>query len=485
MDNKFIKHFLVISSGTFVSMVIGFFTTPIITRIVSPIEYGQYSIFIMYSNMALMVLCLGLDQALVRYFYECESIEYRRGLLLKCLKYPLLGAIAISIVVIVLAGIGLIQFELGIKALLLLCVYTFFQIIYRFSQLLVRLQYKSKLYSVLGIVQKTMYVIIALLLIYADFWDDTVSLEIATFLASLCCVIISIHAEKNLWNLKKVVNSGCWVTQRELIKYAYPYIFSMGVTTLFQYADKMALNIYCSYEEVGIYSSTMTLVHIFAIIQIAFNTLWAPMAVEHYSQDKNEKTFYQKGNQIITVVMFFIGLSLILCKDIFSLLLGEKYREATYILPFLIFNPIMYTISETTVNGLVFKKKSNMQILVSVGACLTNVIGNTLLVPQLGCRGAAISTGFSYIVFWALRTFLSNKYFYVNFHLKKFAVITFLTVLYAMYNTFVKFNVWSIIGYLVCVIVLAMVYFDTVKFCVNYLISFIKDRIGKKVGYGQ
>lgn len=79
MNNKFIKHFLVIGGGTFISMIIGFLTTPIITRIVNPIEYGQYSIFTMYSSMALMVLCLGLDQAMVRFFYEQETLEYRRG----------------------------------------------------------------------------------------------------------------------------------------------------------------------------------------------------------------------------------------------------------------------------------------------------------------------------------------------------------------------------------------------------------------------
>lgn len=480
MNNKFIKHFLVIGGGTFISMIMGFLTTPIITRIVNPIEYGQYSIFTMYSSMALMVLCLGLDQAMVRFFYEQETLEYRRGLLLKCLKYPICGALIVSALVMGLSMTGVIQFELGSKALVVLCVYTIAQIIYRFSQLLVRLQYKSKLYSLLGIVQKSIYVIVALLLIYIGFWDNTFSLEIATFFAIIVCVIISICAEKQFWNFNKVEEKHCLISEKELIKYAYPYVFSMGVTTLFQYADKMALNIYCSYEEVGIYSSTMTLVHVFAIIQTTFNTLWAPMAVEHYSKDQNEKTFYQKGNQIITVIMFFIGLSLILCKDVFSLLLGEKYREAAYILPFLIFNPIMYTISETTVNGLVFKKKSNMQVLVSVGACLVNVIGNALLVPRLGCQGAAISTGVSYIVFWALRTFLSNKYFYVDFHLKKFAIITLIAVLYAFYNTFVKFNICTVLGYFGCLIVLVVLYFDTVRWSLNYVLVTVKNIFERK-----
>lgn len=475
MNNKFLKHFLVIGSGTFISMIIGFLTTPIITRIVNPREYGQFSIFTMYSNVALMVLCLGLDQALVRYFYEKETDAYRRGLLFKCMKYPLIGTGIATVVILLLAVSGLFKFELGFIALVLVCIYTFIQIVYRFSLLIVRLQYKSKIYSFLGIVQKSVYVILALVLICTGIFSDTIALAIATLLAALVCVIISIAVERRLWDPRKLNKNDCNITQKELIKYAYPYIFSMGIATLFQYIDKISLNIYCSYEQVGIYSSTMTLVNVFAIIQTTFNTLWAPMAVEHYTKSQNDVTFYQKGNQIITIIMFFAGFSLILCKDIFAILLGEKYREAAYILPFLIFNPIMYTISETTVNGLVFMKKSNMQVVVSVGACIVNIVGNTLLVPKFGCQGAAISTGISYIVFFSLRTILSNKYFYVNFYLWKFYLITGLAVVYALYNTFVKFNIGSIVGYCVCVLVLILLYIDTVKLGVSYLKNLLID----------
>lgn len=218
----------------------------------------------------------------------------------------------------------------------------------------------------------------------------------------------------------------------------------------------------------------MTLVHIFAIIQTAFNTLWSPMAVEHYTKNPNDKEFYQKGNQVITVIMFFLGISLILVKDIFAILLGEKYREAAYILPFLIFNPIMYTISETTVTGLVFKKKSQMQVIVAVGACITNIIGNFLLVPRLGCQGAAISTGVSYVVFFSLRTYLSNKYFYVDFKLKKFYFLTTVVIFYALYNTFIHFNVGSVLGYFVCLSILVVMYKDTILWGLLYLSAMSK-----------
>lgn len=480
MNNHFLKHFLVIGSGTLFSMIIGFLTTPIITRIVSPTEYGQFSVFTMYSNMALMVLCLGLDQSLVRFFYEKETDNYRRALLFKCLKYPVIVSFVTAIALALFYNYFNFQFELGFELLVLLCAFTLFQIIYRFSLLLVRLQYKSKLYSILGIVQKLSYVVLVLTFIYLNLFNNTVSLAIATTLAVFMCLIISIIAEKRLWNYSKVGFEDCTISQKELIKYAYPYVFSMGVTTLFQYIDQISLNTYCSYVEVGIYSSTMTLVHVFSIIQTTFNTLWAPMAVEHYTKDKDDKSFYQKGNQIITVIMFFVGFSLILVKDIFAVLLGEKYREAAYILPFLIFNPIMYTISESTVNGLVFKKKSNLQVVVSLGACIVNIIGNTILVPKFGCQGAAISTGLSYIIFFTLRTVLSNRVFYVDFHLKKFYLITACAVGYAFYNTFVQFNVISVVGYVICIAVMVGLYRETIFFGLNYLHNMFKEIITKR-----
>ena len=480
MSNKFLKHFAIIGIGSMLSMVLGFFTTPIITRIVAPTDYGQYSIFTMYSNLLLMVLCIGLDQSMVRYFYENNSVEYKRTLLKYCITLPIVLTIVMSVVVILLYNVGIFKFEFDKTVLILLCFYTLVLVIYRFSQLLLRLQYKSKLYSFLNVLQKAIYIVVALGLLFLTNYSQELMLIVATLIAATTCLIVSILSEHEIWTLKPIGVTFHDLRRTALIKYGYPYIVSMGITSLFQALDQLSLNHFCSYREVGIYASTMTLVHVFSIVQTTFNTLWAPMAVEHYTNDKEDRTFFQNGNRIITVIMFFIGISLILVKDIFAVLLGEEYREAAMILPFMIFNPIMYTISETTVSGLVFKKKSKMQVLVAIGACITNAIGNYVLVPILGCKGAAISTGISYIVFFSLRTLLSNRYFYVDFGLKKFSVITALTILYAGYNTFVKFNYLCIVLYVIIMLIMFFLYKDTITFCVSYCIDVLKNKIIRK-----
>jgi len=332
----------------------------------------------------------------------------------------------------------------------------------------------------LNILNKLTYIAVALPLLFLIGDNYLLLLIIATIMSSFVCVISSIVAQAKLWNGFRFEDPDFHISQRELLKYGFPYIISMGISTIFQAIDKISLNRYCSYTEVGIYASTTTLINVFNIIQSTFNALWAPMAMEHYSKEKDDHSFYQKGNQLITVIMYFVGISLILCKDVFAFFLGEKYREAAYILPFLIFNPIMYTISETTVSGLVFAKKSTLQIVVAIGACVTNVIGNTILVPIYGAKGAAISTGLSYIVFFTLRTMLSNRYFYVNFRLKQFYTLTALVALYALYNTFISFNIGTIIGYLICLIVLIVLYVQDVRWGIQYLINMANNWILKR-----
>ncbi|MEH7746154.1 polysaccharide biosynthesis C-terminal domain-containing protein [Neobacillus drentensis] len=136
--------------------------------------------------------------------------------------------------------------------------------------------------------------------------------------------------------------------------------------------------------------------------------------------------------------------------------------------------------SETTVSGLVFLKKSKLQVVVAVGACITNIIGNTLLVPKFGSQGAAISTGLSYIVFFTLRTVLSNKFFYVNYRLKAFYLMTAVTAIYALYNTFIDFNIGSVIGYVICITMLVALYWNDVKWGINYLLNTGKALLKRK-----
>ena len=118
-ENKnILKHFMLIGGGTVINMLIGLITTPLITRLVDPVEYGQYSIFTMYANIAVMVLCLGLDQALVRFFYENDDISYQSAILFKCIKLPSLISFIFALFIILLSAGGVCTFEFSTQIII-------------------------------------------------------------------------------------------------------------------------------------------------------------------------------------------------------------------------------------------------------------------------------------------------------------------------------------------------------------------------------
>lgn len=461
-SNKIVKSFVSIGTGTVINMLVGFITTPILTRLVGPIEYGQYSIFTMYASIALMVLCMGFDQALIRYFYRFDTPDYQRTIVRECITLPFLCTLLAAIAVNILSWLELVQFEFEPRIMTMLTILVFFQVMNRIDLILLRVTYQSGLYSKLQVVTKILFAgtaIVGCLLLETQ---KLFILAAASVVSYAVVTVVGIGSQRELWDFRKI-RERYTIDRKELYRYAFPFIVSMGITTLFQAIDKISLNRYCSYEEVGIYSSAITLVHVFAIVQTTFGAIWAPMVVEHFEKEPEDQTFYQKGFRTMSFVMFFIGISLILCKDLFVMLLGEDYRGSASMIPFLSLSPIMLTISDTTVIGITFSKKSYLQIIVSAVACVTNIVGNTLLVPVYGGIGAAISTGLSYIVFFAMRTILSNRYFPVKWGLKKFIAILAMFLVYALYSTFFMFDKTIILGYAIIFVVLILEYRDVIQ----------------------
>lgn len=462
------KHFISIGTGTVINMLVGFLTTPVLTRIVGTADYGQYSMFTTYSSIALMVLCMGFDQALIRYFYQVDTADYQRTIIRECCVLPFACTILVGVVINILSYLGLVRFEFEPKIMTVLTILVFFQVMNRIDLILLRVTYQTKLYSMLQVLTKVLFTIFAISGCFLLKNQKLFALTVASAVSYGVVTVAGIGAQRTLWNFKKIRERHP-IDRKELYRYAFPFILSMGITTIFQAIDKMSLNRYCSYEEVGIYSSATTLVHVFAIVQTTFSAIWAPMVVEHYEKESEDRTFYQKGFRTMTFVMLFIGISLILCKDLFVLLLGEDYRGSAAMIPFLCLSPIMLTISDTTVIGITFSKKSYLQIVVAAVACGTNIAGNSLLVPVYGGIGASISTGLSYIVFFAMRTILSNRHFPVKWGFGHFSINMMLFLEFALYNTFCHFGIFTILGYVVNLMVLIVTYQDVIQDGVHLL----------------
>lgn len=435
MNNNLLKKFIEFGIGNILVLILGFISSPIITRLISPDQMGKFSMFNTVCNLILICITLGLDQAYVRFFYE-EKEYSRYSLLKKSISIPL-RIIAILSIFIILLYRPISRFivgEVSISVIIIMSLFIFFSLIGRFSLLVIRMKQKGKLYSVLQVLGKISY-ILCILTFFVIFRDNYITMMLSITVSNIIIVVISIYMEKEEWNFKNDINLESEITQKDLLSYGTPLIFSMAIVWIFQSIDKVTLNIFSGYNELGLYTAAFSIVGLLNALKNTFTTFWVPVANEKYVNNPHEIDFFIKMNKIVSLFMMVLGILLIGFKDIIILLLGAKYKEAVFIFPFLVFTPIMYTISETTVIGIGFKKKNKYHIYIAIISALINLIGNLILVPSLGAKGAAISTGIAYIVFFLARTYFSNKVYKVNYSLKRLYISIILLSILSLYST--------------------------------------------------
>ncbi|MDD3106470.1 MAG: oligosaccharide flippase family protein [Bacilli bacterium] len=462
--NKTLKKFIQFSYGTWISLFIGLFTVGITTRFVAPESFGKFSILTTVLNFLIIFTIIGSDQAYVRFFYD-TAVKNRIVLLKRCIFFPLAVLIPISLMILILHK-PLTIFISGSADIILSIVIIFlliFEVIHKYILLVIRMNQKANLYSLLSILFKISELLMILILfniIKSDFYVLILSFAFSSLLiATLGLLFI----KEDVFKMNHGISLAEVPNKKTIFNYSYPLMFTLILHWLFTSFDKIALNWYASANEVGIYASANKLVFLMTAVQAAFTVFWVPISQEHYSKNENDTDFYRKASNYISVVIFSLMVLIIASRNIFVLILGPNYISANNIMPFLVFGPALYTISETTVMGIYFKKKTKLNVVITFITSVFSITLNVLLIPLLGGIGAALATSFSYIVLLFLRTHISNKLYRVNFELNKMFFSIFLVMTYSLLVVYVLNQIFSVLFGVISILIIFYIYRLEVK----------------------
>lgn len=471
-----LKTFSKYAVGSLLSLIIGFASTMILTRLFSTEEMGKYSMYAMVGGLIASIVYLGLDQSYVRFYFE-EQEEARTSLLVRCLMIPLLLTAVVSAVLLMANGLfsDYIIGEESVVLVLLFAVYIFALTMNRFMLLKIRMAQKAVAYSALGIINKSFYLLLAILLYYMVFTGKSWALIIAATAAELVMLSAAFFTERKTFTGRRREAAS---SSKQLLKYGIPFLFATTITILFESADKIMLKALTDYDEIGLYTGAQSIVNLVAQVQTVFSTFWLPVAFEHFNKDPEDTEFYVRVNKIVSYVMLVIFVIVLAAKDIIIYFLGPDYRGASFIFPFLAFMPVMYTVSETTVLGINFKKKTGYHVWISLACVAANMIGNFILITHFGATGAAISTGFAYVLFFVLRTILAGRVYPVRFALGRFAVCSALVAVMAGFASFYSVHWWYLILAAGVLSIITFLYRDVVTFGLRE----IKNALRKKRG---
>ena len=477
-ERNFIKSFFQFSIGQWIAALISFVTTPITTWLIIPEEFGRASMFTLAFNLLLNIALLGADQSFVRMFYE-KPEEERRNLLWE----SLMPSLSVGIIIFIIIGIfwkelSFVLFGDSIHFLpiLLLGFTILIGVIERFATLAVRMKKRGIAFSTLRVVNGATNAVFTIL--YALFFSRTFyAVIVGLFFSHIITSILAIYFEKDLWFGKFKIDFN---SIKSIIKYGLPFVPTFLITWLFQSIDRLALRNYATFTEIGLYSAAFKVVAVMNLIQTGFTTFWTPVSYESYENNPGSTGLFEKVSLFISATMFIFGILIVVFKDVIFLLLESSYRQAAGISSFLILMPIMYTVSEVTVVGINFKKKTYWHMLIAIISAGANIFGNLMLVPTYGAKGAALSTGISYIIFFSMRTIISKRLYKVDYHLGKFYFSTVIFVLAAFINTFVNSLFLQVSSAVIGLILVLIIYREQVRYVFDFAIEELK-RLKNKV----
>ena len=355
---------------------------------------------------------LGLDSAYQRYYHEVDD---HGKLFFQALWPPTVLVLSISAVLLVFypfvsqALYGTTEF----LPVLLLAAYLLIHIVMHYSQYILLMRQKAKTYSAGQVLEKVSRVgmLIAFMLLFERTFRSVILASIAAQIITTGYYFIVSRAD---WKFHFRFDAHL---QREMFKFGLPLMPAAALSWVFNSIDKIAIRTWSDFDQIGIYAGAFKLVAALAVVRKSFGSFWPAVALRWHSIEAPNH-HYQRVSDMLMSVMATMYVGIVLLRNVVYLILSPAYADSAAIVPFLLFIPLMATVSETTVLGITFSKKTHLHILVTAVAAVVNIAGNALLVSRYGAVGAAISTGFSFQVFFWMRTWLSAQQWPVlNFRL--------------------------------------------------------------------
>ena len=428
--------------GTFISMI----TVPITTRLVSPVEFGKSALFTLVQTLFSLIALFGLDQAFVRYYNSKELTKNK--LLYNVIIFPFsLSLLSVLFIVLFKKPLSFWLFEQNEPVIMILfCFFLPALIVHRFALLIIRMELKGKLYSILNIFAQINHLICLLLLLFY-FERSFRAIVIAIIFSTIINAVISLIFTKNTWTLR--IQYFDKYLLKELLKFGIPLVPATLLSWLLDSFDKIGLRQWSNYEQLGLYAAAFKIVALLAVLQTVFTTAWIPIAFRWYEDNENVIKF----DFVSVLVLGFMTIAyagIVVLRDIVLLFLGSEYRNISSILIYLLFIPVMYTISETTTLGIAFSKKTYFNLYVSLICVILSVTANYFLIPVFGAKGAALSTAVAYLAFFWARTLFSRRLWY-KFKFDKYIINILLIITLAVFVEIQLFKLAEIFIFLLII----------------------------------
>ena len=429
-----------------------------IIRMLSPSDYGLYSLGMTVVSVFMVFGGLGLYSGTQRYiaYYHAQGDEERvRGVIVSTLRLVAASAALLTLLSLVLAKpLAQLFQKAQVEQVLLL-----------FAPLVplsLGLQTMSSFF--LGFNRTSFHACfehiglsLASLIAVASF------LLIRKTLSSALLAQVTAHTTVFLlglvYTLKalrfRIRGDDRVLMTRKLLIFSLPLMVASALTFLMVQTDTLMLGYYSRADQLGFYNAAFLLSNMLAIFLTAVSTIFMPVASGLVAQGNISilRSLYYSA----TKWLFLFSLPLFLLfflfpSQVIGLAFGGEYPTAARALQLLCLGDFVHVFLGPNGVTLIAHGRSKIFLIVTGAATAINVALNALLIPRLGITGAAAAS-FTALIFVNL---LTSGYLYRRYRIHPFSpsyvryvalTLAFSVLLYRPLLMLADISRWFLLGY--------------------------------------
>lgn len=394
--------------ATIINSAIPFLLMPVLTRLLTPEDYGYTAMFGVLSSIGAALIGLSVHGSISRFFFEREEIIFSEyvgtcvillvgsSILIAFLSFPFLGIIA-----------KLSSFPR--EWLFAVILTSFFQFIILLRLTIWQLEKKAIQFGLLQIVITITTLLLTILLIvkfHFNWRGRIVGQVFIQAIAALCC-LCSLRRDDFL---KFSYNHGY---MKKALGFGLPLIPHAIGGLVIVMTDRFLLTSMSGLTQTGLYSVGVQLGMVVNILTDSFNKAYAPWLFTKLKENKTEdKLMIVKGTYLYFVlILLFVTFFSVAAPWIFSFFLGPKFNAAKDYIFWLAlggaFNGMYYMVT----NYIFYAQKTKYLAWATFFSGILNVGISYMLIKYNGALGAAQGTAISLFISFVLTWILSTKVF--------------------------------------------------------------------------
>ncbi len=407
-------------------LVVNFLLLPLYTRVLDPREYGALALLLLCEAFLKVVNRWGLDQGLLRLYYDQRSEDDRRTLGSTVAAFIAIANGAIALALFALAGpVNRLLFGSGefLSAYRWLVLNNFAGAFLFLPLTRLRVEERSGLYASLTFLRSFGTVVVRLILV--------IGLRMGVLGLVLADVVVTFALLGALAGTMRRMLAWRFSRPmlRELLSYGLPHVPHGLLSQVMSMVDRFVLGLYMPLQQVGIYLIGTTVAGVVKFYPVAFEAAWMPFAFDSLNRRDAPALFARMGTYAFAVLaLTTVGLAT-LAPPTIALMLPPTYRAAIPLVPMLVLGLALQSLAWFPMTSVNVSKRTRIYPLVTAIGAAASVTANLLLIPSFGMRGAAIALIVSQLIATAATTWFAQQAYHIPYETARLAKVVLAAVL--------------------------------------------------------